>query len=153
MTLLVPVQLERNYCGLKNRVHTMSVAVRISRITFSSACLNSVLWYALLMQLLISTTAMQHRKNITPAVDVSVYSDVSEINSTTHAQFLPMFGAPGDIDSSQDGGSTIRLRLDSRSGMPLMPKTLLRICSMFSIVTSVKTPSSYAKNEWKFSCG
>jgi len=119
MTLpLVLVQLKRYYCGLKNfRVLAMSEAVGISRISLS---VNGViLWYALLMQLPnISATMVLHTKSITPAVDhVShAYSDVSEINSTTQAQFVPMFGAPGDIDSSHDDGNTIRLRLESHSG-------------------------------------
>ena len=72
-------------------------------------------WYALLLQLPIQAPAALHPK-YTPVVDVSVYSDVSGINSSTQAQFVPMFGAPGDINNSQDG-STIRLRLEIHSGM------------------------------------
>jgi len=142
--LLVPVELKRYYYGLKNyRVQAMSVAVGISRIM--SCVIGVILWYALLLQLPhISATAVLHRKNITAAVDhVShVYSDVSEINSTTNAQFVPMFGAPGDIDSSYDHGSTIRLRLESHSGMTLLAKTLLRviISALFSAMSGQLRP-------------
>lgn len=90
----------------------MSVAVGVSRILL-------ILWFGLLIDGV--EVEVRHRKNIPPGVDhVVMYSDVSEINSTTHAQFVPMFGAPGDIDISHDDGSTIRLRLESHSGMDVV---------------------------------
>jgi hypothetical protein len=122
MALLL-VQLKRKYSRLKKRAHSMSEAARISGTMF---CGKGVLWYALLLQLPVAAIAAQQRK-YTPVVDVSVYSDVSQINSSTQARFVPMFGEPGDIDSSGDDGSTIRLRLESHSGMTLMTKALLRM--------------------------
>lgn len=101
----------------------MGEAAGIPRIPFSLVCGTGLLCYVLLLQLPIAATAALHRKH-TPVVDVSVYSEVSEINSSTQARFVPMFGAPGDIDSSRGDGSTIRLRLESHSGMTLMTKVL-----------------------------
>lgn len=114
----------------------MGEGAGISRITVSSVFGKCVLWYVLMLQLPISATPALHRK-YNPVVEVSVYSDISEINSSMQAQFVPMFGAPGEIDSSHDGGGTIRLRLESRSGMTLMTKTLLRMRFEYSIYSEI----------------
>lgn len=71
----------------------------------------------------ISATAALQRAH-PPVVDVSVFSHVLEVNSSKKAQFVPMFGEPGDIDSSVNDGSEIRLRLEGHSGTALVTDEL-----------------------------
>ncbi|KAG0628765.1 hypothetical protein M758_1G051700 [Ceratodon purpureus] len=105
------VQLRRKLC--REPMSGGSAMGGFSRIVLWGV--KGVLLCALLLHL-PGAEATLHGIKHTPVVDVNVYSKVAEINSSTQARFVPMFGAPGDIDSSRDDGSTIRLRLESHSG-------------------------------------
>ena len=119
---------------------------------------KGVLLCALLLHL-PGAEATLHGIKHTPVVDVNVYSKVAEINSSTQARFVPMFGAPGDIDSSRDDGSTIRLRLESHSGTydhshDSKPAFLMRMHVRLGVLHCVGLlVDPYAKKEWEISCG
>ncbi|XP_024393161.2 probable xyloglucan endotransglucosylase/hydrolase protein 33 [Physcomitrium patens] len=109
-------QLMKIKWGMKSRVRSMGVAAGIPRISFLSVCrCCRMKWCVLFLQMAISAAAVGEWTYV-PVVDVRIHSNVLDVNSSRQAQFVPMFGAPGDIDSSINDGHTIRLRLESHSG-------------------------------------
>lgn len=116
LTERLMIQSMRRFCRIKNGVNGMGITIEFSRLIYSPAYRScNVVCHVLVLQMAISATAALQRAH-PPVVDVSVFSHVLEVNSSKKAQFVPMFGEPGDIDSSVNDGSEIRLRLEGHSG-------------------------------------